>query len=87
MGWQEILLTAIVVLIFVKPEEMPSLMKKAGQFIGQTKRKWQEFQDDIDRTEHNLRIKALEGMDDVETSMKSDFLDAKDDSRNHVSKK
>ena len=37
MGWQELVILAVVVLIFVKPAEIPDLLYKAGRIARQLK--------------------------------------------------
>ena len=56
MGWQELVILAVVVLIFVKPAEIPDLLYKAGRIARQLKDFISSVQMDVEQTRHNINI-------------------------------
>ncbi len=60
MGWQEILVIAIVAIIFIKPEDMPDLMIKAGKAFKQFKSMFSSITETTARDLHNLSILEAE---------------------------
>ena len=47
LGWQELLIIAIVTLIVVGPKDLPMLFNKAGKLVGNIKQISREFFDKI----------------------------------------
>lgn len=47
IGWSEFVLIALVLLIFVGPRHLPSVLKKAGIVIGELKRASRELQHQV----------------------------------------
>lgn len=60
MGWEELLFIAALIIVLIRPKDMPALMRRAGQFVGSCKRTLAEFQHEMERTETNLRIQSEE---------------------------
>lgn len=56
MGWQELLLIIIVVVLFVRPSDLPSLLKSFGRLVREIKSYTRYLTEEIERTEHNLSI-------------------------------
>jgi sec-independent protein translocase protein TatB len=44
IGFSEILVLALAALIFIGPKDLPTLMRKLGQFVGKGRRMAREFQ-------------------------------------------
>ena len=47
IGWSEFVLIALVLLIFVGPKHLPSVLKKTGMVIGELKRAGRELQHQV----------------------------------------
>tara|TARA_Y100001934_G_scaffold198937_1_gene234438 strand:+ start:580 stop:798 length:219 start_codon:yes stop_codon:yes gene_type:complete len=56
LGWQELIVIGIVVLLFVRPADVPDLLYKFGQFVRQIKEMFQSVQMDVEQTRHNINI-------------------------------
>ena len=56
MGWQELALIIVLVIIFVRPKDIPGLMKKVGYFAGQAKGYMNSVTEEIDRADHNIKV-------------------------------
>ncbi len=50
LSWTELLVIGVVALIVIGPQELPTVMKKVGQFVGQIRRMGNEFQRELNRT-------------------------------------
>ncbi len=50
VGWTEMLVIGIVALIVIGPKELPSMMRRVGQFAGTVRRMGQEFQRELNKT-------------------------------------
>ena len=44
VGWQELLVIAVVAIIVVGPRELPQLMRTVGRWMGKARRMAREFQ-------------------------------------------
>ncbi len=63
MGWQEILVVAVLAVLFIRPKEMPEILHKCGQYVGSLRDFWRGTMDDIDRTQHNISVLEKERRD------------------------
>ncbi len=86
MGWQELLFLAVLIVVLVRPKDMPVLMRQAGQLIGSLKRAASEFQHEIERTETNLRIQSEEILE-IERNTPVETIELKKKPRKTVKKK
>lgn len=84
-GLSELLLLGIVALIVVGPKDLPLMMRKIGQWVGQAKRMANEFKgafDDMARQaeldELRAEIETLKKDNELEKAL-SDFKDAEKD--------
>ncbi len=48
VGWQELLVIAIVAIIVVGPRELPQLMRTAGSWLARARRMAREFQNNLE---------------------------------------
>lgn len=48
VGWSELLIFAVVTLIFVGPKELPVLMRTVGRYVGVLRRQADEFRSHFD---------------------------------------
>lgn len=77
-GLPEFLLIAVVALIVVGPKDLPLMMRKLGQWIGQAKRMAGEFQNAFDDMARQAELDELRK--EIETLKKENQLtDAVDD--------
>lgn len=44
IGWSELLLVAVIAIVFVGPKDLPRLMRTAGQYAGRMRAMAREFQ-------------------------------------------
>ena len=59
LGWQELLIIAIVTLIVVGPKDLPKLFNKAGRLIGNIKQISKEFFDKVNEAAEVEEINNL----------------------------
>lgn len=50
VGWTEMLVIGVVALIVIGPKELPSVMRRVGQFAGTIRRMGQDFQRELNKT-------------------------------------
>jgi len=50
LSWTELLVIGVVALIVIGPKELPTVMKRVGQFAGQIRRMGAEFQRELNKT-------------------------------------
>jgi len=66
IGFMELLVIAVVAIVFVGPQKLPDLMRQAGRFFVQMKRTTSEVKDTIDQVirdaENELRDEKLAGL-------------------------
>ncbi len=78
LGWQELLIIAIVTLIVVGPKDLPRLFNKAGKLVGNIKQISREFFDKVNEAAEVDEINELKtSMNDV-----ADF-DSFEDNKSH----
>lgn len=82
LAWSELLLVAVLAIVFVGPKDLPKLMRSAGQFAAKMRGMAREFQsafDDIARESEldelrkqvaELRDGAMKPLTDVEQSIR-----------------
>ena len=61
LGWQELLLVAVVTLLVVGPKDLPKLFNKAGKLIGNIKQISREFFDKVSEAADVEELKNLKG--------------------------
>ena len=75
LGWQELLIIAIVTLIVVGPKDLPMLFNRAGKLVGNIKQISREFFDKVNEAAEVDEINELKSsMRDI-----TDFDTYKDD--------
>ncbi len=90
VGFWEFALIGIITLIIVGPERMPSIAKKAGQYVGKVKRFIAKIQDDVSEELDVDQFKRQLSDMDKEANIVEIIDDAKDSIntiKNDVSKK
>ena len=66
LGWQELLIIAIVTLIVVGPKDLPKLFNKAGKLVGNIKQISREFFDKVNEAAEVEEINKLKtSMSDI----------------------
>ncbi len=66
LGWQELLIIAIVTLIVVGPKDLPMLFNKAGKLVGNIKQISREFFDKVNEAAQVDEINELKtSMSDI----------------------
>ncbi len=59
LGWQELLIIAIVTLLVVGPKDLPKLFNKAGRLVGNVKQVSREFFDKVNEAAEVEEINNL----------------------------
>ncbi len=72
IGFSELMLLAVLVIIVVGPEELPSLLRTIGRYIGQVKRIAGDFRSQVDEA-------IKEPMSDIQESIEGVSEDLDDD--------
>ena len=90
LGWQELLIIAIVTLIVVGPKDLPKLFNKAGRLVGNIKQISREFFDKVNEAAEVEEIKNLKtSINEIGDfdSYQDNNLTVELDSKNTVKKK
>lgn len=66
IGWSELLVLGAIALIVVGPKDLPMMLRRLGQFVGQAKRMAREFQRTMEDAADQADLKELR---DVQKSM------------------
>ena len=78
LGWQELLLVAVVTLLVVGPKDLPRLFNKAGKLIGNIKQISREFFDKVSEAADIDEIKNLKNsvnnMADLDSYKDNDLM-------------
>lgn len=59
IGWQELLVIAVVAIVVVGPKELPAMMRAAGQWMGKARRMAREFQFSLEEIGREAELEAL----------------------------
>jgi sec-independent protein translocase protein TatB len=59
VGWQELLVIAVVAIIVVGPRELPQLMRSVGRWMGKARRMAREFQNDMEEMGREVELDTL----------------------------
>lgn len=59
VGWQEMLVIAVVAIIVVGPRELPQLMRTVGRWLGRARRMAREFQSHLEDLGREVELDAL----------------------------
>ncbi|MFZ5835589.1 MAG: Sec-independent protein translocase protein TatB [Pseudomonadota bacterium] len=59
VGWQELLVIAVVAIIVVGPRELPQLMRTVGRWLGKARRMAREFQYNIEEIGREAELDGL----------------------------
>lgn len=66
IGWQELLVIAVVAIIVVGPKDLPAMMRVAGQWMGRARRMAREFQMSLEELGREAELEALrKDLDDM----------------------
>lgn len=49
LGWGEVLVIAITIIIFIKPQDLPATMRQIGRAVGGIRRMSEEFHRELNR--------------------------------------
>lgn len=59
VGWQELLVIAVVAIIVVGPRELPQLMRSVGRWMGKARRMAREFQHEMEEMGREAELDTL----------------------------
>jgi sec-independent protein translocase protein TatB len=72
IGFSELMLLAVVVIIVVGPEELPSLLRTVGRYVGQVKRVADDFRSQVNEAIKDPMEDIQESIDGVTESLDDD---------------
>jgi sec-independent protein translocase protein TatB len=75
VSWSELLLIAVVALVFIGPKELPSVLRAIGQWSGKIRRMASEFQDQFREAIREAEVADLKKDIDEATSNLNTGLD------------
>jgi len=75
VSWSELLLIAVVALVFIGPKELPGVLRAVGQWTGKIKRMASEFQDQFREAIREAEVADLKKDIDEATSKLNTDLD------------
>lgn len=59
IGWTELLLIAVLAIIFVGPKDLPKMMRTAGQYVAKVRAMAREFQSSFDELARETELDEL----------------------------
>lgn len=59
IGWSELLLVAVLAIVFVGPKDLPRLMRTAGQYTGRMRAMAREFQQSFEDMARESELEEL----------------------------
>ena len=59
IGWSELLLIAVLAIIFVGPKDLPKMMRTAGQYVAKVRAMAREFQSSFDELARETELDEL----------------------------
>jgi sec-independent protein translocase protein TatB len=78
IGWSELLILAIVTLIFVGPKELPVFLRTIGRYAGSIKRQAAEFRSQFDDAMREAELDTLrKEMEAMQASVNAEVMSAK----------
>src|SRR6202043_384733 len=75
IGWSELVLIAVVALIFIGPKELPAVLRMVGQWMGKMRRMAAEFQGQFQDAMREAEMADLKKTFDETTSGLSSVFD------------
>ncbi|MFZ3034930.1 MAG: Sec-independent protein translocase protein TatB [Parvibaculum sp.] len=59
MGWSELLLVAVLAIVFVGPKDLPRLMRTVGQYVAKMRGMAREFQNSFEELARESELEEL----------------------------
>lgn len=59
MGWSELLVVAVLAIVFVGPKDLPKLMRTLGQYMGKMRAMAREFQNSFEDMARESELEEL----------------------------
>lgn len=72
IGWAELLVIALVIVLVVKPEQLPEVAKSLGRFYGQLQRLIYESRTALDREKEEIKRAVETPPNTLETEKKKE---------------
>ena len=69
LGFSELIVLAIIIMIFVGPKQIPGVMKVVAQFVRQVTKAQRDFTRTVNQDDELRRVK--ESVDDVKTAIQT----------------
>ena len=78
ISWSELLILAVVTLIFVGPKELPVFLRTLGRYAGSMKRQAAEFRSQFDAAMREAELDTMrKEMEAMQASVNSEIMNAK----------
>jgi sec-independent protein translocase protein TatB len=78
ISWSELLILAIVTLIFVGPKELPVFLRTLGRYAGSIKRQASEFRSQFDDAMREAELDSMkEEVEAMQASVNAEVMSAK----------
>lgn len=78
ISWSELLILAVVTLIFVGPKELPVFLRTLGRYAGSIKRQAAEFRSQFDAAMREAELDTMrKEMEAMQASVNSEIMKAK----------
>lgn len=78
ISWSELLILAVVTLIFVGPKELPVFLRTLGRYAGSIKRQAAEFRSQFDAAMREAELDTMrKEMEAMQASVNSEIMNAK----------
>ncbi|MDO8421094.1 MAG: Sec-independent protein translocase protein TatB [Parvibaculum sp.] len=59
LGWSELLLVAVLAIVFIGPKDLPRVMRTLGQYVGKMKSMAREFQNSFEDLARESELEEL----------------------------
>ena len=80
ISWSELLILAVVTLIFVGPKELPVFLRTLGKYAGSLQRQANEFRAHFDAAMREAELQSMkEEIDAMQASVNAEVMRAKSD--------
>jgi sec-independent protein translocase protein TatB len=78
ISWSELLILAIVTLVFVRPADLPVFMRTIGRYVGAMKRQAAEMRGHFDTAMREVEFEAMKKeMETMQASVNAEVMGAK----------
>lgn len=77
ISWNEIVVIAVVALIFIGPKDLPGFLSTMGRYTGMIRRKSSEFREQLEEAVRQVELDAIKKeINNLQTGIETDVHDS-----------